>query len=236
MTNEFDDRCDKCGRLAHYSPLTNGVCAFCTTRNDRPNPYQVTRDFERLLCQYTGAPFAVAVNSCSAALLLAVQYFCGYTKGMEVEIPKHTYISVPMSIIHAGAWPTFRDEQWRGAYQLKPLPVWDCARRFTSGMYVPGQFQCISLAANKILGIEQGGAILHDHAGADEWFRRMRFDGRAEGVDPAEDTFPVVGHHCLMLPSIAAQALLRLYHFPQSVGDMPDYPYPDLSKLRIFKR
>lgn len=203
---------------------------------DFVNPYQVTRDFEQLLCQYTGSPYAVAVNSCSAALLLCVQYFCGYTKGTLVEIPKHTYISVPMSIIHAGAWPEFRDEEWRGAYQLKPLPVWDCARRFTSGMFVPGQFQCVSFAANKLLGIEQGGAILHDHPSSDAWFRRMRFDGRAEGIDPSEDTFPVVGHHCLMLPSIAAQALLRLHHFHRYNEDMKDYPYPDLSKLAIFQR
>ena len=210
------------------------------------NPYQVTRDFEALLCEYTGAPYAVAVNSCSAALLLAVEYFAGYTKGMEIEIPKHTYISVPMSIIRAGCWPVFRDESWRGVYRLKPLPVWDCARRFTSGMYDSrsqgayglnsGQFQCVSFAANKILGIEQGGAILHDNPTADAWFRRMRFDGRGEGIDPREDTFPVVGHHCLMLPSIAAQALLRLYHFPKHNEDMPDYPYPDLSKLKIFQR
>lgn len=200
------------------------------------NPYHVTRHFEERLAEYTGAPYAVAVNSCSAAIMLCVEFFSGYTKGIEIEIPKHTYISVPMSIIHGGGWPVFRDEYWRGVYRLKPLPVWDCARRFTSGMYVSGQFMCVSFAANKLLGIEQGGAILHDNPTADAWFRRMRFDGRGEGIDPAEDTFPVVGHHCIMLPSIAAQALLRLYHFSKHNEDMPDYPYPDLSGLKIFQR
>src|SRR3546814_2057911 len=29
----------------------------------------------------------------------------------EVQIPKRTYVSVPMSIIHAGGRPTFRDEE-----------------------------------------------------------------------------------------------------------------------------
>src|SRR3990167_4839871 len=127
--------------------------------------YQVTADFEQALCNYTGARFAVAVNSCTAALLLAVQWDLldrwGRGPYPNVKIPKHTYVSVPMSIIHAGARPYFSDEAWRGAYQLKPLPVWDCARRFTSDMYVPDQFQCVSFAASKILGAEQGRSEEH---------------------------------------------------------------------------
>jgi dTDP-4-amino-4,6-dideoxygalactose transaminase len=155
--------------------------------------------------------------------------------GKRISIPSRTYVSVPCSIIHAGFWPAFVDEQWRGAYQLKPLPVWDCARRFTSGMYVPDQFQCVSFAASKILGAEQGGAILHDNAAADKWFRRMRFDGRTEDFDPLEDTFDLVGHHCIMIPSVAATLLVRLHHLPKHNADLPFYEYPDLSLHPAFK-
>lgn len=191
-----------------------------------PGPYKVTEDFERALAEYTGSPFACALNSCSAALLLCVQWL----QCRSVEIPKHTYVSVPNSIMLGGAKVRWRDENWRGAYQLKPFPIWDSARRFTSGMYRFGQFQCVSFATTKILGIEQGGAILHDDPQAQKWFKRMRFDGRSEGVDPSEDSFELVGHHCLMLPSIAAQLLLKLHHLPKHNEDLPDYPYPDLSK------
>ena len=194
-------------------------------------PYRVTLEFEKALCEYTGARFAVAVNSCTAALQLAVESYsidC-------VEIPRRTYISVPYAIMHAGAMVKWRDEDWRGAYQLKPLPVWDCARRFTSGMYIPGQLQCVSFATSKILGAEQGGAILHDSKEADGWFRCMRFDGRTEGVDPREDTFSLIGHHVIMLPSTAAQLLLKLHHLPKHNEDMPDYDYPDLSKHPAFR-
>jgi len=38
------------------------------------DPHAVTREFEAALCQYTGAPFAVAVTSCTMALLLAVRW------------------------------------------------------------------------------------------------------------------------------------------------------------------
>lgn len=198
------------------------------------DPYRVTRDFEAALCEYTGAKYAVAVNSCTAALLLCCRWQWGDWIGNNVNIPRRTYCSVPMAIKQAGWLVSWRDEEWSGVYQLKPLPVWDCARRFTSGMYVPGQFQCVSFSAAKILGIEQGGAILHDSASADPWFRRMRFDGRTEGIDPRDEHFTEIGYHCMMLPSIAAQGLLRLHHLPKHNPDMPDYPYPDLSKCEIF--
>ena len=202
------------------------------------NPYQITADFERALCNYTGAKYACAVNSCTAALLLAIKWHTPKSTGpLEgINIPRRTYVSVPQAILNAGPfWVTWRDEDWRGAYQLKPLPIWDCARRFTSGMYIAGQFQCVSFSASKILGAEQGGAILHDNAEADAWFRRMRFDGRTEGVDPMEDTFDLIGHHCLMLPSVAATLLLRLYHLPKHNEDLPMREYPDLSKHPAFK-
>lgn len=199
------------------------------------SPYQVTKDLERELCAYTGARFAVALNSGSAALLLACEYLRQFLSGFAVTLPARTYVSVPMAVLRAGFKVNFRDYPWRGEYRLDPLPVWDSARRFTSGMYRAGAYQCVSFSTTKILGIEQGGAILHDDASADGWFRRMRFDGRTEGVEPAKDTFDLVGHHCLMLPSIAAQLILKLHHLPRHNEDLPEYDYPDLSGQPAFK-
>lgn len=231
------------------------------------NPHQVTRDFEAAIAEYTGAPYVVAVNSCTAALTLAVAwhlkpqraYFKDGKEGMglhfpsrEIEIPKRTYISVPMAIIHAGGRPVFRDESWIGSYQLKPLPVWDSARWFSFGMYGaggakvfgaplpflcrgPGQMVCVSFHASKTLGIEQGGAILHDNPEADAWLRKARFDGRTEGVAPKDDKFDMVGWHCYMNPSTAAQGLLRLHSLPKHNEPLPNDDYPDLSQLEIFK-
>lgn len=207
-------------------------------------PYDITRQFEHMLCEYTGSKYAVAVNSGTAAILLSVRWHVraagkdsAFTRWPEkaVEIPRRTYVSVPCAIMNAGAQVSWRDEEWQGVYQLKPLHVWDCARRFTSGMYVPGQFQCVSFAAAKILGAEQGGAVLHDNPEFDAWARRMRFDGRTEGVDPLEETFDLVGHHCLMIPSVAATLLVRLHHLPKHNPDLPLYEYPDLSKAPAFK-
>lgn len=227
------------------------------------NPHQVTKDFEAALCEYTGAPYAVAVNSCTMALLLAVAWHLrgkekadrnwaapGYA---EIEIPKRTYVSVPMAIVHAGGRPTFRDEEWLGQYQLSPLPVWDSARLFTGDMFRKFTFggwsrmertgndlsgsvmQCVSFHASKTLALEQGGAILHDNPDADAWLRRARFDGRTEGVPPKDDAFPHLGWHCYMNPSTAALGLLKLHALPRHNAPLPNDPYPDLSQLEIFR-
>lgn len=220
------------------------------------NPYTIVKDFEAAVCEYTGAPYCVAVNSCSMALLLAVawclrdhrlheMYGSSNQIDPEIEIPRRTYVSVPMSIIHAGGRPVFRDEDWSGAYQLKPLPVWDCARMFTAGMYHPWKVPdgssydhgmlCVSFHASKILGDTQGGAILHDNPEADVWLRRARFDGRTEGVPPTEDNFTQIGWHCYMSNDVAARLLLKIRTLPLHNPDLPNDDYPDLSTLEIFK-
>jgi dTDP-4-amino-4,6-dideoxygalactose transaminase len=223
------------------------------------SPHQVTRDFEAALCEYTGAPFAVTTTSCTMALLLAVAWhlrgdvMAGRGRGdwsslPQIEIPKRTYVSVPMSIVHAGARPTFRDESWVGGYQLKPLPVWDCARWFSSGMYRgehptrpwlkrdrAGQMVCVSFHWSKTLGLQQGGAILHDDQEADKWLRRARFDGRAEGVTPKDDVFTFAGWHCYMSPEVAALGLMRLSLLPKHNEPLPNDDYPDLSQMEVFK-
>lgn len=232
------------------------------------DPFRVVREFEHALCTYTGARYAVTTNSCTMAILLAVAWHIrgdrrvrvspwtlgvssgeyGGKRGPNIQIPKRTYISVPMSIIHAGGRPTFRDEAWTGAYELKPLNVWDCARRFTSGMYTgkligtdgamldnSGNMQCVSFHQSKILGDSQGGAILHDNAEADIWLRKARFDGRTEGVPPIMDTFDLMGYHCYMSPDVAARLLWKLSRLPHHNDDLPNDDYPDLSTLELFK-
>lgn len=206
------------------------------------NAFTIVRDFERGVEAYTGAPFAVAVNSCSMALFLALMW----RKERDalpplVEIPKHTYVSVPMAVMHAGSRPVFVDKFWRGVYELGSLKVWDAAKRFTSGMFHNspeivglGNIICTSHHWNKILGVEQGGMILHDSPAADKWFRRARFDGRSEGVPPKSDVFDQLGWHCYMSPETAAAGLVRLSFLPKVNADMPMDDYPDLSKGPIF--
>lgn len=105
----------------------------------------------------------------------------------------------------------------------------------TTGREEDYKYVCVSFHASKILGLEQGGAILHDDPEADAWFRRARFDGRTEGVAPKNDAFPMLGWHCYMNPSTSAQGLLKLHSLPRCNPDLHNDQYPDLSMLEIFK-
>jgi dTDP-4-amino-4,6-dideoxygalactose transaminase len=231
------------------------------------NPYDVVRQFEAALAEYTGAPYVVSTTSCTAALMLAVAWHLrdrdGYvtTDGIRVyelnppaiEIPRLTYVGVAQSILNAGGRVSFRDEDWNGHYQLRPLPVWDSARLFTGGMWEfpwqgvnyrgppNGYMMCLSFHHTKHLGIStHGGAILHDNPEADAWLRRSRYDGRAEGVAPKDDTGIIRGWHCYMTPPAAAEGLLRLSCLPRHNDPLPWGPgtnsdYADLSQMEIFK-
>jgi hypothetical protein len=139
-----------------------------------------------------------------------------------------------MSIIHAGGYVEFRDEEWSGAYRLRPYEIWDAARRFTSGMYKIGTIMCLSFAPSKILKISHGGAILHNNPVADEWLRKARFDGRTEGVHPKDDDL-IIGYRCNMLPGLAGEGLRALACLPRHNEDLPNSDYPDLSTFRAFQ-
>lgn len=191
--------------------------------------FQVVRDFEKAIAEYTGAPYAVALDSCTNALFLC----CKYLKVDEVTIPSKTYVSVPCSIIHAGGKINFEDVYWRGVYQLKPYPIWDAAKRFTANMYLEGTYMCLSFHMKKILNLGRGGAILTDNKDAAEWFKQARFDGRHE-CPLKEDNFEMIGWNYYMTPAQAATGLWQMMMIPKHNEDLPDEDYPDLSKFKIY--
>jgi dTDP-4-amino-4,6-dideoxygalactose transaminase len=194
------------------------------------NPHDVTKQFEEAIADYCGSPYAVAVTSCTAALLLC----CVYYDVREVNIPCRTYVGVGQSILNAGGRVTFRDEAWSGIYRLEPYPIFDAARRTTSDMFIPGTMMCLSLHISKICGVDQGGVILHDSPVADRILRQLRFDGRTEGVHPRDDEF-TRGFHCYLSPSVAAKALWKLSMLPRHNDDLPCSDYSDLSQQEIFQ-
>ncbi len=195
------------------------------------NPYDVVRQFEDAVAEYAGATYGIAVDSCTSALLLSCAF---YAVGL-VRIPKRTYVGVPMSIVHAGGVPVFEDKDWRGCYRLNPYPIVDSARRFTSGMYQAGTLYCVSFHWEKHLKIGRGGMILTNSGDCESWLRRARFDGRREGVAPKDDTFDILGWHCMMPPENAARGLNLLATLPKDNPDLPNSDYADLSTAPVWK-
>jgi len=141
--------------------------------------HKITEDFEKSLCDYTGAPYAIALDNMSNALFLALyyeNYVVGRIETDTITIPSKTYPSVPCEIIHAGLKVNFDKVEGntiKGAYQLKGSNVWDSALRFTADMYIPKSHMCLSFTGPyKTLKLSKGGAIITDDYQAMLWFKR----------------------------------------------------------------
>lgn len=198
-------------------------------------PHQVTKDFEENISTYCGSNYAVATTSCTAALLIALDYEQYLNGRLAVGVPRRTYCSVPMTVIQAGHDLYWRDVEWRGAYRLEGTRVWDSARRTTSNQYIPGSLMCLSFQASKILAGEQGGCVLTDSLEAYEYLIRARFDGRTPGLTPDKDRIDRIGFHCYPSPSVSAALLMKLSVLPKHNADLPNSNYPDLSTLPCFQ-
>lgn len=197
--------------------------------------HKVTAWFEQALCDYTGAPYAVAVDNESNALALCL--WREGAKGNLISIPARTYMSVPAEIILAGGHVKFLPVEGTtltGAYRLLHTRIWDSALRFSADMYLPNQLMCVSFTGPfKHLKLGKGGAILCDREEDYDWFRRARNSGRGE-CSYHEDTFTQLGRNVYMMPQVAAQGLLlmgQFYNLDGSKKHMPDLtlPYPNLA-------
>ena len=199
------------------------------------NPFKVVQMFEEEVADYTGSKYAVSVDSCTNALFLC----CKYLNVSDVTIPSKTYLSVPQSIIHSGGNVIFDKREstnnWTGIYQLKPYEIYDSAKRFTSNMYIPNTFMCLSFHIKKHLKISKGGMILTDDLEAVKWFKKARYEGRSEKLYH-EDDIDMLGWNIYMTPQQASHGLSLMQNM---VKDNPDLDenngYRDLTEFSIFK-
>ena len=197
------------------------------------NPFKIVQMFEEEIANYTGAPYAVAVDSCTDAIFLC----CVYKQVEEVEIPSATYLSVPQSIIQAGGKVVFNKfrNNWKGVYELKPYGIYDAAKRFTSGMYMPGTLMCLSFHIKKHLKIGKGGIILTDDLNAVKSLKKARYEGRGECMYH-EDMIEEMGWNMYMTPQQAAHGLALMQNMPLDNPDLEENDgYRDLTEFPLFK-
>jgi dTDP-4-amino-4,6-dideoxygalactose transaminase len=202
--------------------------------------HRITEEFERALSDYTGAPYAIAIDNQSNALFLCLKWVG--IEGEEITIPTRTYPSVPCEIKHAGGKVRFKSVEGltlTGAYQLEPTMVWDSALRFTHNMYIDNSLMCLSFTGPyKHLKLGKGGAIITDDYAAMLWLKRARFSGRRE-CSYQDDHFDMLGWNFYMMPEIAARGLQLMTQFYDLNGNALDnedleLPYPDLSQYEVY--
>jgi dTDP-4-amino-4,6-dideoxygalactose transaminase len=208
-------------------------------RRPTHNPYKIVKMFEGEVAEYTGAPYAVSVDSCTNALFLSLMYrrHQGVTP-QPIKIPSKTYLSVPQSIIHAGFEPIFdtKMNDWVGVYELGETKIYDAAKRFTSNMYIDNSLMCLSFHIKKHLKIGKGGMILTNDKDAVEWFKTARYEGRSEKLYH-EDDITMLGWNMYMTPQEASHGLSLMQNYPLEVPDLGENNgYKDLTEFTVFKK
>lgn len=195
------------------------------------DPREVVEIFEAKVAKFAGSKYAVAVDCCSHGIFLSLKFL---NATGTITIPKQTYISIPMQIMHAGCKVEFEDNHWVGMYQLKPFPVFDSAVRWTKGMY-EGGFQVISFQIKKRIPIGRGGIILTDDKRAYNWLKKASYDFRDLTIPYPKNKYEFLGWHFYMTPEDAARGIILMDNTPEVNDDIANWSnYPDTSTNKVF--
>jgi dTDP-4-amino-4,6-dideoxygalactose transaminase len=196
------------------------------------DPFEVVEIFENKIAEFAGSRYAVAVDCCSHGLFLCLKYL---NASGTISIPKHTYVSVPMQILHAGCTVHFNKVQWQKYYKLDPYPVWDAAALWEPKMFVD-DFFVLSFQIKKPLPIGRGGMILTNNKEASQWLRKSRYDGRNVKNTQQMDNIDSLGWHYYMTPEDAARGILLFDKLHSTTNYASWKNYVDVSANDIFKR
>lgn len=197
------------------------------------DPRDIVDIFENKLAAFWGAKYAVSVDCCSHAIFLSLQYLksIGVTS-LEVIIPRHTYISVPIQVLHSGFRVVFNDLKWNGAYRLKPTNIIDAAVLWQKNGYIEGTLMCLSFQIKKAIPVGKMGAILTDNEKAYKWLKLASYDGRDLSTPyDSENHLKMLGWHMYATPEDCARAILLMDQIEEKGSYMGYENYPDVSKM-----
>lgn len=192
--------------------------------------FDTLKKFERVISEYTGAPFVVLTDSCTHALELCMRY----KNPGPVTCSAYTYLSVPMMLHKLGVQFYYDHEPWEYEYRLAPSNIWDSARAFDRGMYRANALQCISFGPSKRLEIGHGGAILTNKEHEYTALKKMAYDGRDLDISPWQDQVNFcIGYHYGMRLEDAQLGIQMMSNNKLKEKYTQLVEYPDCSKLNI---
>lgn len=198
--------------------------------------WNTVTEFEKQIAAFYGAPYAVAVDSCTHGIELCLRY-CKTTFLMS---PKRTYLSVPMLAKKIGTSLYWMDWNWDEYYSVTgdfSPQIIDAAVLWRKGSYLSGSFMCLSFQYQKHLSLGRGGMILCPDKESAEQLKKMSYDGRLPGIPWREQDIDTMGYHYYMTPDTAALGLQKL---PKAIATEPRKwtvnDWPDLTQMKIFKQ
>ena len=187
--------------------------------------------FEQKIAEFFGAPYAVAVDSCTSGLELCLRY----TRAWQIDCPKQTYLSVPMLADKLNLKLNWFDFDWKNYYYITPYVI-DAAVLWKPNSFVKGNFMVISCQHQKHLSVGRLGVILCDSEQDAIKLRMLAHDGRIPGIPWREQNIKTRGFHYYAQPELCQIALDKL---DKAIATEPRkwtyLDYPVLTEMSIFK-
>lgn len=195
--------------------------------------FSVIEEFEKKIAEFFGAQYAVAVDSATHGIELCLKL----TQTKNINVPKRTYLSVPMLSYKIGIELTWRDEAWEDYYTLNydDRKIIDAAVLWRENSYIPNSFMCLSFQYQKHLSLGRGGMILCDNKEDAEILKKMSYDGRLPNIPWRDQNIDTIGYHYYMTPETAQKGLDKLSDAIKNEPRKWKYTdWPDLTGMSVF--
>jgi len=194
--------------------------------------FDIVTKFEQQIAEFFGAPYAIAVDSCTHGVELALRY----TNTDYIRVPKHTYLSIPFLADKLNIDLFWKDENWIDYYYVTNNVI-DAAVLWKPNSYIPDTFMGVSFQFQKHLSLGRGGILLTDNKEAAIKIKKMSYDGRLPGIPWRDQDIDTIGYHYYMTPETAQLGLDKL---PEAIMNIPRpwvvTDWPDLTQMKIFKK
>ena len=192
--------------------------------------FEKVRIFENKIADFFGAPYAVAVDSCTHGIELCLRL----TLAKKIKVPSRTYLSIPFLAKKLNIDLEWSYEKWNDFYFLTDQ-IADAAVLWKKNSYIKGKYMCISFQYQKHLSLGRGGIILCPNKADYSILKKMSYDGRMPEIAWRDQNIDIIGYHYYMTPETAKIGLDKLKDAINSNPKKWNYEdWPDLTKMKIF--
>jgi dTDP-4-amino-4,6-dideoxygalactose transaminase len=196
--------------------------------------FDIVTKFENKIAEFFGSKYAIAVDSCTHGIELALRY----QNVKKISVPKRTYLSVPFLAEKLNIEREWRDDDWEDYYWLNysDKKIIDAAVLWKKNSYIDNTFMCVSFQYQKHLSLGRGGVILLDNENDTHILKKMSYDGRLPNIPWRDQNIDCIGYHYYMTPETAQLGLDKL---DEAILTEPrkwkTTDWLDLTKMEIFK-
>jgi dTDP-4-amino-4,6-dideoxygalactose transaminase len=197
--------------------------------------FDIVTKFENKIAEFFGSKYAIAVDSCTHGIELALRY----QNVKKISVPKRTYLSVPFLAEKLNIEREWRDDDWEDYYWLNysDKKIIDAAVLWKKNSYIDNTFMCVSFQYQKHLSLGRGGVILLDNENDAHILKKMSYDGRLPNIPWRDQNIDCIGYHYYMTPETAQLGLDKL---DEAILTEPrnwkTTDWLDLTKMEIFKK